>query len=66
MTGGARAGYIICLVLTILLVGLHFAGNNLLRQLLELDTFGTKIDQNHPMESTIKTKTSINMLPLSS
>jgi len=66
MTGAARTGYIICLVLTILLVGLHFAGNHLLRQLLELDTFGIKIDQSHPMESTIKTKTSIKMLHSSS
>jgi len=26
--GAERTGYIICLILTILLVGLHFAGNS--------------------------------------
>lgn len=32
-----RTGYAICLILTILLVGLHFAGKNALMKLLQQD-----------------------------
>jgi hypothetical protein len=69
LSSGERTGFAICLVLTILLVGLHFSGNPTIIQLLAQATFTTTIPIITELSSVqtatpiTQTKTLISLLP---
>jgi hypothetical protein len=69
LSSGQRTGFAICLVLTILLVGLHFAGNPIFIQLLAQAMFTTTmpiISESSSVRTAtpiIQTKTLISLLP---